>query len=63
MVIAFAGGVTALRQTKAIWTMDSPNAVAINNTLNTVTGLEPLLIVIVVILLILVCVPVRLGFR
>jgi len=52
LVIAFAGGITVLRQTKAIWHMNSPNAVSFNNTLNTFTSIEPIFIIIVIFFLI-----------
>jgi len=47
LVMAFAVGLTVLRQTKAIWDMDSPNAVSMNTTMNTFTSIEPVLIIII----------------
>jgi len=60
IVISFALGLTVLRQTRAIWHMHSPNAVTFNTTLNTVTAIEPMLVVTIIILLILaalICIP------
>ena len=51
MVIALLGGALALYQSKAMWTMDSPNARAWNATLNcTATfgfNIIPILIIII----------------
>ena len=47
IIIAFAIGITVFRQTKAIWSMTSTNAITINCTLNTFGYIEPLLIVII----------------
>jgi len=47
LVLAFAVGVTAFRQSRAIWTMTSPAAIEVNTTLNTIASLEPLLLVII----------------
>ena len=49
LVMAFAVGLTVLRQTRAIWEMDSPNAVSMNNTMNTFTSIEPSLILIIIV--------------
>lgn len=48
LVLAMATGVTALRQTKAIWSMDSPMAVSTNATLNSFGSIESVVIPIVI---------------
>ena len=53
LVIAFAGGITILRQTHAIWEMDSANACTINSTLNTFSSIEPILLIVIAVALIL----------
>lgn len=49
LVLSFAVGVTAFRQSRAIWTMTSPASIEVNNTLNTITEIEPLLIIIIIV--------------
>jgi len=49
LILSFAGGLTMFRQTKAIWSMTSDNAISINNTLNSIPTIEPLLVLIVAI--------------
>lgn len=61
-MIAFTGGITIFRQTKAIWKMNSSNAVTINNTLNSFTFLEPLFILIVAVGCIIGVYACRMGF-
>jgi len=63
IIIAFAVGITVFRQTKAIWTMTSTNAMTINNTLNGMGFIEPILVIIAVILCIVCAGTVRSGFR
>jgi len=63
LVIAFSIGVTLFRQTKSIWTMTSTNAITINNTLNTFTIIEPVLIIIIAIIAIACLSTVNRGFR
>jgi len=63
IIIAFAIGVTVFRQTKAIWTMESQNAVTMNSTLNTFTIIEPVLVIIAIILCVITGVTVKAGFR
>lgn len=62
IVVTFALGVTILRQTHAIWDMETQNAVTVNSTLNTVYGLEPLIAMIVIVGLVLLWMSTRLGF-
>ena len=62
LVIAFTAGITIFRQTRAIWTMTSTNAVTINATLNTFTGLEPMMIIIAVVGLAFLLLGVNRGF-
>jgi hypothetical protein len=67
IVLTFLIGISMLRQTHAIWEMDSPNAVSFNSTLNLAfgTGYSVELIVFVVAAVIIAVVlmsSVRLGF-
>ena len=62
LVMAFAVGITTFRQTKAIWKMNSTNAVTINNTLNTFTAIEPVLVLVAVIVGVLALASVSRGF-
>ena len=62
IVVTFALGITILRQTHAIWDMETTNACTINSTLNTVTGLETIIVVIVVVGAILLMTSTRKGF-
>jgi len=62
LILSIALGITVLRQSKAIWKMESRNACTINNTLNTFTCIEPILIIIVVVALIFAAFTTRLGF-
>ena len=48
LIVALAGGITVFRQTHAIWNMTSTNACTINSTLNSVTIIEPILIILVI---------------
>jgi len=63
LVMAFAVGLTVLRQTKDIWEMDSPNAVSMNNTMNTFTSLEPLLIIVIIAAVVAGFMTTRRSFR
>ena len=63
LVMAFAVGLTVLRQTRDIWTMDSPNACAMNSTMNTFTSIEPLLVVVIIAALILGFMTTQRSFR
>ena len=62
LILAFALGVTVFRQTRAIWTMESQNAVTINNTLNTFTCFEPLLLIVAVVIIALTICTVKKAF-
>jgi len=56
LVVALLTGALVLYETKALWHMDSPNAIAWNATLNgTATGFDiiPIFIIVIVIFLIL----------
>jgi hypothetical protein len=62
LILAFAMGITILRQSKAIWSMNSSNAITINNTLNTFTLIEPLFVIIIIVAVVCLWVCTRLGF-
>ena len=62
LIMAFAFGVTVLRQTKAIWGMSSTNAVTINSTLNSFTMIEPVLILVVILVAGVAMCTTKLGF-
>jgi len=63
IIIAFAVGITVFRQTKAIWKMNSINAITINNTLNSFSIIEPLLVIIAIVVAVACLGTVRAGFR
>jgi len=63
IIIAFAVGITVFRQTKAIWKMSSVNAVTINNTLNGMGFIEPLLVIIAIVVAVACLGTVKAGFR
>lgn len=63
IIIAFAIGITVFRQTKAIWNMTSTNAMTINNTLNDIRFIEPILVIIAIIVCIVCAGTVKAGFR
>jgi len=62
IIITFALGVTILRQTHAIWDMETQNAATVNATLNSVYGLEPLIVLVVIAGAILLMVSTSRGF-
>ena len=62
IIVAFAVGITVFRQTKAIWDMDSTNAVTINNSLNSMTAIEPLLIIVAIACILLALSTTKRGF-
>lgn len=63
LVVAYTGGITLLRQTRAIWYMNSSNAVSTNTTLNTYTFIEPLFIIVTIALIMIAVVTFsRFGF-
>ena len=51
IILAFVGGITIFRQSRAIWDMPSQNAVSINTTLNTYTFIEPAFLIIIVVVI------------
>ena len=52
LIVSLLGGSIILFQTEALWSMDSPNAISWNATLNTsATGFQVIPIFIVVIIL------------
>ena len=63
IIIAFAVCITVFRQTKAIWKMNNINAITINNTLNSFSIIEPLLVIIAIVIAIACLGTVRAGFR
>ena len=63
IIISFAFGVTIFRQTKAIWKMESSNAITINSTLNTFSIIEPLLVIIAIVACIACLGTVKAGFE
>ena len=56
-MLTFIGGLVILRQSHAIWSMDSPNAVTLNCTMNTVFSMNPVfeLIVCVIVVCAIAC--------
>jgi len=62
LILAFTGGLTIFRQTKAIWDMPSQNAVAINTTLNTYYFIEPAFLIVIVVIVVFTMMITRRAF-